>query len=156
MLSRSFLVHRTLSVPLLPILLVRGILKRSHWPALSRTRPAGAQLQPGSPWAAAGVRPVRAACLLGTGCEPKAPFSLHGYGLRCLSTQPAVVTCAFGIFFFFKYLPSLFLFQKFLTVFVVCTSLHAVWVHRNSSKSPEGLRSSECSGRILEIVKFKV
>lgn len=28
-----------------------------------------------------------------------------------------------GFFFFFKYLPSLFLFQKFLTVFVVCTSL---------------------------------
>lgn len=104
MLSRSFLVHRTLSVPLLPILLVRGILKRSHWPALSRTRPAGAQLQPGSPWAAAGVRPVCAARLLGTGCEPKAPFSPNGYGLRCLSTQPAVVTCAFGIFFFFKQL----------------------------------------------------
>lgn len=130
-------------------------MKRSHWPALSRTGPVVPQLQPGTPWVVDSPRPLCPVCVKGLDASPRSHFLPMAaiFIARVHSLQ--LHTCV-GDFFFFSDLRLLFLFLKFLTVFVVCTSLHTVWAHCNSSKSQEDLRSSKRSGHSIEISKLKV
>lgn len=99
---------------------------------------------------------VSSVCQKGLDASPRSHFlDMAAILIACVHSLQLPHMCL-GFFFFFSDLPSLFIFLKFLTVFVVCTSLHTAWAHCNSSKSQEGVRSSKRSGHIIKIAKLKV
>lgn len=77
-------------------------MKRSHWPALSRTGPVVPQLQPGTPWVVDSPRPLCPVCVKGLDASPRSHFLPMAaiFIARVHSLQ--LHTCVGDFFFFFR------------------------------------------------------